>query len=80
MTSAAASPRLINLSVSAERRKVVLRQRDFATTETFCGAIRSAQSAAREVRGKRPPSCDASAFVGGLVGGHEKAPRLSTEV
>ena len=67
--------RLINLGVSAETLKVVLRQRDFATTEKFYGAIRSAQSAAREVRGKLPPSCGSSA----LVGGHEKAPRLSTE-
>ena len=67
--------RLINLGVSAETLKVVLRHRDFATTEKFYGAIRSAQSAAREVRGKLLPSCDSSA----LVGGHEKAPRLSTE-
>ena len=80
MTSAAASPSgATNLGVSAETLKVVLRQRDFATTEKFYGAIRSAQSAAQEVRGKLAPSCDASAFVRGLVGGHEKAPRLSTE-
>ena len=71
--------RLINLGVSAETLKVVLRHRDFATTEKFYGAIRSAQSAAREVRGKLPPSCGSSALVGGLVGGHEKAPRLSTD-
>ena len=67
--------RLINLGVSAETLKVVLRQRDFATTEKFYGAIRSAQSAAREVRGKLAPDPDSPA----LVGGHEKAPRLSTE-
>ena len=65
MTSVAA----INLGVSAETLKVVLRHRDFATTEKFYGAIRSAQSAAREVCGKMPPSCDSSALVGGLVGG-----------
>ena len=71
--------RLINLGVSAETLKVVLRQRDFATTEKFYGAIRSAQSAAREVRGKLAPASDSPALVRGLVGGHEKAPRLSTE-
>ena len=60
--------RLINLGVSAETLKVVLRHRDFATTEKFYGAIRSAQSAVREVREKLPSSCDASA----LAGGHKK--------
>ena len=73
------APRLINLGVSAETLKVVLRQRDFATTEKFYGAIGSAQSAAREVRGKLASAPDSPALVRGLVGGHEKVRRLSTE-
>ncbi len=71
--------RLINLGVSAETLKVVLRHRDFATTEKFYGAIRSAQSAAREVRGKLAPTTVSPALVGGLVGGLAGAPRLYTE-
>jgi len=71
--------RLINLSVSAETLKVVLRHRDFATTEKFYGAMRSAQSAAGEIREKLESLTDSSAFVGGLVGGKEEAPRLTTE-
>ena len=67
--------RLINLGVSAETLKVVLRHRDFATTEKFYGAIRSAQSAAREVRGKLAPAPDSPALVGGI----EEPPRLSVE-
>lgn len=71
--------RLINLGVSAETLKVVLRHKDFATTEKFYGATRSAQSAATEVREKLAPATSSPAFMGGLVGGKEKAPRFSTE-
>ncbi len=41
--------RLINAGVSAETLKVVMRHRDFATTEKFYGATRAAQSAAAEI-------------------------------
>lgn len=41
--------RLINAGVSAETLKVVMRHRDFATTEKFYGATRAAQSAASEI-------------------------------
>ena len=44
--------RLINLGVSAETLKVVMRHADFATTEKFYGAMRSAQAAATEVHSK----------------------------
>ena len=44
--------RLINAGVSAETLKVVMRHADFATTEKYYGATRSAQAAASEVRQK----------------------------
>ena len=44
--------RLINAGVSAETLTVVMRHSDFATTQKFYGAMRSAQSAAAEVREK----------------------------
>jgi integrase len=69
--------RLINSGVSAETLKVVMRHKDFATTEKHYGAFRSAQAAADEVRTKLA-ALDPS-FVGGLVGGKEEAPQLSAE-
>ena len=72
--------RLINAGVSAETLMVVMRHADFATTQKFYGAMRSAQSAAAEVLEK----CSAGRspeLVGGFVGGLEPATRLSaTEV
>ena len=64
--------RLINAGVSAETLMVVIRHADFATTQKFYGAMRSAQSAAAEVRhklsgGDKPP----------LVGGTEPISHLS---
>jgi len=44
--------RLINAGVSAETLKVILRHKDFATTEKFYGATKAAQAAATEVRVK----------------------------
>jgi integrase len=41
--------RLINAGVSAETLKVLMRHRDFATTEKFYGATRAAQGAAAEI-------------------------------
>ena len=68
--------RLINAGVSAETLMVVMRHADFATTQKFYGAMRSAQSAAAEVRqklsaGDKPP------LVGGFVGGTEPISHLS---
>ena len=69
--------RLINAGVSAETLKVVMRHADFATTEKYYGAMRSAQAAASEVRQKLTPDATSDALVGGLMGGHEKTPQLS---
>lgn len=44
--------RLINAGISAETLKVILRHRDFSTTERFYGATRAAQSAANEIHEK----------------------------
>lgn len=56
--------RLINAGVSAETLKVVMRHRDFGTTEKHYGATRSAQSAAGEVAAKFAHDARAGAFVG----------------
>lgn len=71
--------RLINAGVSAETLKVVLRHKDFATTEKFYGATRAAQSAAAEIYDKLGPECSKTELVGGLVGGNKEAPQLSAE-
>lgn len=70
--------RLINHGVSAETLKVIMRHKNFATTERHYGAIRSAQKAAAEIAVKLS-STQNSAFVGGLVGGIKKAPQLNAE-
>ena len=44
--------RLINAGISAETLKIVMRHRDFSTTERFYGATRAAQSAAQEIHEK----------------------------
>ena len=44
--------RLINAGVSAETQKVILRHKDFATTEKFYGATKAAQAAATEIHDK----------------------------
>lgn len=68
--------RLINAGVSAETLMVIMRHADFATTQKFYGAMRSAQSAAAEVQEKL--SADQNpAFVGGLMGGQEPNASLS---
>ena len=70
--------RLINAGISAETLKVVLRHRDFATTEKFYGATRKAQSAATEVYNKLV--CDGSGeLVGGLLGGNFGGLKLTAE-
>jgi hypothetical protein len=70
---------LINAGVSAETLKVVMRHKDFATTEKHYGAIRSIEAAAQELHLKLNTDAQKSAFVGGLVGGQMKTPQLSAE-
>lgn len=67
--------RLINLGVFAETLKVVMRHRDFATTEKHYGAVRSAQHIGAEIVARLRPAAGNSALVGGL----KKAPQLSAE-
>lgn len=52
-----------------------MRHADFATTEKYYGAMRSAQAAATEVRKKLTHDATSDA----LVGRHEKTPQLSAE-
>ncbi|MDZ4685270.1 MAG: tyrosine-type recombinase/integrase [Planctomycetaceae bacterium] len=68
--------RLIDAGVSAETLMVVMRHADFATTQKFYGAMRSAQAAAAEVQQKMS-AAQTPALVGGLMGGTDPAPRLS---
>jgi hypothetical protein len=68
--------RLINTGVSAETLKVVMRHKDFATTEKHYGAMRAAQNAGAEIIARLRPATENSAFVGGLM---KKAPQLSAE-
>ena len=71
--------RLIDAGVSAETVKVVMRHKDFATTEKHYGAIRSTQVAAEEVRQKLSPTTGSDRLVGGLMGGQTKTPQLTAE-
>lgn len=71
--------RLINQGVSAETLKVVMRHKDFVTTEKHYSAVRSAQSAAAEIASKILRTDRNSELVGGLMGGHEKTPQLNAE-
>ena len=52
-----------------------MRHADFATTEKYYGATRSAQAAASEVRQKLSPSATTDA----LVGGQKETPQFDTE-
>ena len=65
--------RLINAGISAESLKVIFRHRNFATTEKYYGASRSAQSAATEVAEKLNGADNSPS----LVGGNKRSP--STE-
>ena len=60
--------RLINAGVSAETLKVLMRHRDFATTERYYGATKKAQSAAAEINEKLAAAINSPALVGRLVG------------
>ena len=69
--------RMINLGISAETLKLLMRHANFSTTQNFYGGTRSAQSAGQEVRERLKSPIPA--FVGGLVGGQDQAPSLNTE-
>ena len=69
--------RLINDGVSAETLKVVMRHRDFKTTEKFYGAQREAQSAAQEIRQRANSSGQNSELVGHFVGHSDDSEGLS---
>ena len=71
--------RLFNRGVSAETLMVVMRHRDFATTRKFYAAKRRADSAAAEIATILGRSNANPELVGGLVGGKERPPELSTE-
>lgn len=70
--------RLINADVSAETLKIVMRHKNFATTEKHYGAFRSAQSAFNEIA-ETLSNADSASFVGGLTGGIERTPELNAE-
>jgi hypothetical protein len=63
---------LINAGVSAETLKVVLRHKDFNTTERFYGATRAAQSAAAEIHDKL-----SAQLKGQFSGDCKETPQLS---
>jgi integrase len=71
--------RLINAGISAETLKVIMRHRQFSTTERYYGASRCAQSAAAEVAEKLLAGCKKSELVGGLVGGIGDGLQLSPQ-
>jgi len=60
--------RLVNAGISAETLKVVMRHREFSTTEKYYGATKRAQSAATELMEKLAVECSKSELVGALVG------------
>jgi DNA-binding transcriptional MerR regulator len=60
--------RLINAGISAETLKVIMRHREFSTTERYYGASRCAQSAAAEIAAQLVTGCSKSELVGTLVG------------
>jgi len=67
--------RLIDAGVSAETLKVVLRHKDFNTTERFYGATRAAQAAASEIHEK----LTAGGKHGGLVEATQQVAQLSPD-
>ncbi len=71
--------RLINSGVSAETLMVVLRHRDFATTQKFYAGKRKAQSAAAEIAAKLVGDNRNSELVGRLVGRNEEPPQLTAQ-
>ncbi|MCA8998401.1 MAG: hypothetical protein KDA80_15490 [Planctomycetaceae bacterium] len=64
--------RLINVSASADSLKVIMRHKDFATTEKHYDAIRTAQSAGEEVVSKLSVNTN-SPISGGISEGNTNA-------
>ena len=60
--------RLVNAGISAETLKVVMRHREFSTTERYYGATKRAQSVTTELAEKLTDGCSKSELVGALVG------------
>jgi hypothetical protein len=56
----------IDIGVPAETLKVVMRHKDFATTEKHHGAARSAQNAGAEMSARLRPPTDNIAFTGAI--------------
>jgi integrase len=71
--------RLIDAGISAETLMVVMRHKNFATTQRFYGASRAAQAAASEVHQRLSADAQKPALVGGLVGGLDSSPHLSAD-
>ena len=67
--------RLINAGVSAETLKVILRHKDFTTTEKFYGATKAAQAAAMGIHDKLTSAHGKS----GAVGNTERISLLSVD-
>lgn len=65
--------RLINAGISAETLRIILRHKDFKTTERFYGAIRQAQSAATELHQKLA----VPGYAGQLGGEKEQTTQLN---
>lgn len=70
--------RLIDLGVSAETLKLIMRHKSFSTTEKFYGATRSAQAAGLELR-RLVANAGKPELVGGLMGGPSKESSLAPE-
>lgn len=67
--------RLINAGISAETLKVIMRHRQFSTTERYYGATKCAQAAAAEVAAKLNSGCTKSELVGGIGDGLQLSPQ-----
>lgn len=61
--------RLFNAGISAETLKVVMRHREFSTTERYYGATKRTQSAAAELTDVLGIGCSKPDLVAELVGG-----------
>jgi hypothetical protein len=70
---------MVQQRVSAEMLKVIMRHREFSTTERYYGATRCAQSAAAEIAEKLATECSKAELVGGLVGGISDSPLLTPQ-
>lgn len=60
------------MGVSAETLNVVMRQKNFATTEKHYGAAGSAQNAVEKIYDRSSPFTDSRALTRGLAGEQKK--------